>query len=144
MREELLLELLDLREQCGKLTDALRSCETALAEQTRLLLKSHPTRIPIGHARRQLMAGRQLFKCAGVDGDTSRCPLHQLHGGSFTESGFECHHRTRYRATYRNTPDQLVAVCHHCHALTHVAERAREEDQQATTLYAEGDPTTTD
>lgn len=144
-KNELRVEILELRERNRLLTDALRSCETALAEATKLLLKAHPARVPIGHARRQLVAGKQLFRCAGVDGDTSACPLWKLHGGMFTESGFECHHRVPYRSTYRNTPDELVAVCHHCHALAHVAQRAREEeeDQHATTRYAEGAPTAT-
>jgi len=124
------LETLEQREHVRLLTEALRSTEIALAESTRLLRKAHPARVKIGHARRTLVAGRQLYKCAGVDGDISVCPLWKLHGGSFTESGFECHHRVSYRDTYRNTPDMLVAVCHHCHALAHLAEHARAEEAQ--------------
>ena len=109
---ELELENVRLCEQLRVMSEVVHANNESFKESTRLLLKMKPARPTISADRKMIVAGEQLFRCAG---DRIRCPQWKLHGGSFDASGYEIDHIIEFSKCYRGA-GQLQALCPACHA----------------------------
>ena len=121
------IENLRLKEEVRELRSVLREDMTALKESTRLLRRSKPPRPHISSEKKLLIAGEQLFQCAG---DRARCPMWRLNGGNFDATGFEIDHIDDWHRSYRSDRRVLQALCHSCHALKTRMARIAELEQK--------------
>eukprot|EP00966_Prymnesium_polylepis_P290415 6708400-Prymnesium_polylepis.1 len=115
------LENARLREEVRKLREVQLMQSEALKESTKLLLKMKPVpRPPLSADRKAIIAGEQLFRCAG---DRSQCPQWLLYGGSFDAACFEIDHVLGWASSCRGV-GALQALCPTCHARKTRLERA--------------------
>ena len=110
---ELEIELLRTKERVRVLEEVVKQQSEALKEGSRLLVKCRPSRPPIPHDKKLLVAAEQGWKCADPFGD---CIMWKLSDGTFSHAGglFECDHVEPWNASYRSTGN-LQALCSACH-----------------------------
>ena len=136
---QLEIELLRTKARVSDLESVVKHQSDALKESTKLLLKSRPTRPPIPHDRKLLVAAEQGWRCADPYGD---CIMHQIGDGHFTSAGglFECDHKESWHTTFR-TAGNIWALCAACHNSKTRRERlhALEQEQQEQEQLAQRD-----
>ena len=102
------LENLKLQRRVAELEEALKEMNEALKESTKLLTRTKPTRPPIPHERKLLVAAAQKWKCANPFGT---CLLYKLGDGVFNEALFEADHIYPYSPFDRW---QILPACALC------------------------------
>lgn len=76
----------------------------------------------VSESVKKRIAGRQEYKCAnspnktlkGIEGFT--CPLWDMRGGSFNESGYEIDHIIEHSISHNDDEKNLQALCLMCHS----------------------------
>ena len=122
-----------LRDRVRQLEGVVTGLNEALRESTKLLVRLRPSRPPIPHERKLLVAASQGWKCKNPF-DT--CPLYRLGDGYFDESLFECDHTVPHHQCYRNDKAALQCLCPYCHNVKSRRERlalleAGDEEEEA-------------
>jgi 5-methylcytosine-specific restriction endonuclease McrA len=118
------LKVLELTQRVEALQGVLAEQTAIIKENTTLLRKQRlPPRPYLNSTSKALIACRQAFKCANVDGE---CPLFKLGDGTFQEDLWECDHINPWNRSGRHTGN-IHALCSACHAKRtrrQIAERA--------------------
>ena len=93
------VENLKLKQRVTELEEALKEMNEALKESTKLLVKTRPSRPPIPHERKLLVAAAQKWKCANPFG---MFLLYKVGEGYFDESLLEADHIDPYSKSFRS------------------------------------------
>ena len=126
------VENLKLKQRVTELEEALKEMNEALKESTKLLVKTRPSRPPIPHERKLLVAAAQKWKCANPFGT---CLLYKVGEGYFDESLFEADHIDPYSKSFRSVAN-IACLCPMCHNI-----KSRMERLQALEEEPDGDAT---
>ena len=126
-------EAAQLHDRVRQLEGVVTGLNDALRESTKLLVRLRPSRGPIPHERKLLIAASQGWKCKNPFGS---CPLYKLGDGFFDESLFECDHTLPYSQSFRNDRGNLACLCPYCHNVKSRRERlalleAGDEEEEA-------------
>ena len=120
------LENLKLQRRVAELEEALKEMNEALKESTKLLTRTNPTRPPIPHERKLLVAAAQKWKCANPFGT---CLLYKLGDGVFNEALFEADHIYPYSKSFRSVAN-IACFCPMCHNIKSRYERLQALESQ--------------
>ena len=118
----------NLRKKC--IIFRILGCNIFLSDVcTKLLVKTRPSRPPIPHERKLLVAAAQKWKCANPFGT---CLLYKVGEGYFDESLFEADHIDPYSKSFRSVAN-IARLCPMCHNIKSRMERlqALEEETDA-------------
>ena len=117
-------EVLELSRRVEELQCTLVEQTAIIKENTALLRKQRlPPRPYLNSTSKALIACKQGFKCANIDGE---CPLFKLGEGTFQFDLWECDHISPWIRSGRHTGN-MHALCSACHAKRtrrQIAERA--------------------
>ena len=111
------LSVAEMREEIQTLRAVNAHLQEAMRENSRVFSKMKPSRPPLSHDAKLLIAGEQKFTCAAPHGK-DKCPMWCLPGndGSFGIFGWEVDHVIPFSKCHRNAGN-LAAICHACHGL---------------------------
>lgn len=114
---KLKLQVSEMREEIQMLRGLNCTLQEAMRENSRVFAKLKPSRPPLSHDAKLLIAGEQKFCCAAPHGK-ELCPMWRLPGnnGSFGIFGWEVDHVIPFSKSHRNAGN-VVAICHACHGL---------------------------
>ena len=120
-----------LRDRVRQLEGVVTGLNEALRESTKLLVRLRPSRPPIPHERKLLVAASQGWKCKNP---FNTCPLYRLGDGYFDERLSECNHTVPHHQCYRNDKAALQCLCPYCHNVKSRKERLAllEEEEEET------------